>query len=260
MIEQLRSLGLSDLEARIYLVLHEEPHLSGYEVAKRVSVSRTNVYAALRVLTDKGFCRSIEADPVLYDAVPIGQLIRMLKSQFEQTAKALVEELDAPPKAAPAFYTWKGEQALQTAIRRLIANADRSIVVDIWSEDVHWVEEALMEAQQRGINVILITIGEAGTGLSNVIVHQRSEEWAQVISRKFSVLCDGRAALIGSFGKSLKLSALETDHPSVIELLNNAFFHDVIADRIEQDFGRELEEKYGRHYERIIGPYRGMLE
>lgn len=54
MIDELRSIGLSDLEARIYLALHESPEMSGYEVAKRVSVSRSNVYAALRAMTDKG--------------------------------------------------------------------------------------------------------------------------------------------------------------------------------------------------------------
>lgn len=44
MIEALRKLGLSDLEARCYLALHGQPPSSGYEVAKQVSVSRSNVY------------------------------------------------------------------------------------------------------------------------------------------------------------------------------------------------------------------------
>lgn len=35
MIDELRKIGLSDLEARCYLVLHEDPKISGYEVAKK---------------------------------------------------------------------------------------------------------------------------------------------------------------------------------------------------------------------------------
>lgn len=260
MIDQLRKIGLSDLEARCYLALHEEPKISGYEVAKKVSVSRSNVYAALRSLTDKGMCRAVEAEPVLYDAVPIEQLVRLLKTDFEQTSRTLLEQLQSPPRTSASFYNWQGDKALETTIRRLVSNADTSIVADIWAEDAGWFEEALLEAERRGVAVTVISIGECHTRLQHVLVHRRSDEWKHIDSRRFSILCDSRSALIGSFGKSVKLSALETDHPSVVELLQNGFYHDVIMEQIEQDFGNELAEKYGRHYDKIINPYRELLE
>ena len=260
MIDELRSIGLSDLEARIYLALHESPEMSGYEVAKRVSVSRSNVYAALRAMTDKGVCRTIEADPVLYDAVPIGQVGKTLKTQFDQNARMLLEELNAPPKSSPSFYSWKGDQALRKAIDRLAANAEKSIVVDLWSEDVHWMSEALSEAERRGVRVVAIVIGESGLSLKHVIEHKRSEAWQQAQSRKFSMLCDSKSALIGSFGRSLRLTALETDHPSIIELLQNGLYHDLVMERIEEDFAAELSDQYGSDYERIISPFRELLE
>jgi sugar-specific transcriptional regulator TrmB len=255
MIDELRKIGLSDLEARCYMVLHEEPNITGYEVAKQVSISRTNVYAALRSLTEKGMCRVIEAEPVLYDAVPIDQLIRLLKSDFEQTAETLLNHLKSPPRMSTSFYNWQGNNAIETAIRRLVANADQSIVVDIWSEDIHWVEASLLEAEQRGVQVTLIVMGECNTPLSNVHTHKRNEAWP-VESRKFSILCDLQSTLIGSFGSALKLSALETNHPSIVELLQNGFYHDIVMEQIEQDFDKQLTEKYGKHYESIIGSYR----
>lgn len=256
MIDELRKIGLSDLEARCYLVLHEDPKISGYEVAKKVSVSRTNVYAALRSLTEKGICRVIESEPVLYDAVPIEQLIRLLKSDFEQTTRVLQEQLSAAPKTPPSFYSWQGDKAIETAIRRLVANADKSIVADIWSEDVHWVEEPLLEAEKRGVAVTLISIGECTTSLKHVLIHKRSAEWSTVRARKFSLLCDARSALLGSFGRGLKPTVLETDHPSLIELLQNAFYHDLVMEQMERDFGPELDEKYGKDYESILHPYK----
>ncbi|WP_102272040.1 TrmB family transcriptional regulator [Cytobacillus massiliigabonensis] len=259
MIDQLRKIGLSDLEARCYLTLYEEPDLSGYEIAKRVSVSRTNVYAALRALKDKGMCRTIEANPVLYTPVPIDEMVRLLQTDFEQTAKILVEELRTPPKSASSFYNWQGDKALETVIRRVISNADKHILVDIWSEDVHWIEESLAEAEKRGVDVTLIVIGESHTSLKHVITHKRSEEWDQMESRKFSILCDSQAAVIGSFGKAYKLSALETDHPSITELLKNDFYHDLVMKQIEEDFKAELDEKYGTDYENIIQRYKEIL-
>lgn len=104
----------------------------------------------------------------------------------------------------------------------MIANAEMIIVVDIWSEDLHWIEEALLEAESRGITVILIIIGACQLPLINIFVHARDEEWP-TDERKFSVLCDSCSAILGSFGSAIKPSALETDHPAVIETLKNAF-------------------------------------
>lgn len=260
MIHQLRKIGLSELEARCYLALYEEANLSGYEVAKRVSVSRTNVYSALRSLTDKGMCRAIESDPILYNAVPIEQLLRLLKSDFEKSAEILLEELRSPPQDAGFFYNLQGEKALKKTIKRLVSNANESIVVDIWAEDIHWVEDSLLAAEKRGVKVVLITIGECNSLLKNILTHKRSDEWNQVRSRKFSILCDASCAIVGSFGKQIKLSALETNHPSIIEILKNEFYHDVVMGQIEQDFTHELQEKYGDHYKNIIANYLEILK
>ncbi|GIO14818.1 hypothetical protein J19TS2_43730 [Cohnella xylanilytica] len=254
MIERLKKLGLSELEARCYLELHEESNMSGYEVAKRVSVSRTNVYAALRSLADKGMCRTIEGDPVLYAAVPIEQVVRYLRSEFDRTADVLVSELK-PPKAAPAFYNWQGEDKLRMAAGRLIASAQASVVVDIWAEDLPFFEEALAEAESRGVSVLVVTLGPAGTRLKNVFVHKRME-WPDVASRSFSILCDGSRAILGAFGESLKLTALETDHPSIAYMLLSAFYHDLIMMEAEKDFGPQLAAAYGEHYEKITGRFR----
>lgn len=256
MITELRKIGLSDLEARCYLTLHEESSLSGYEVAKRVSVSRTNVYAALRSLTDKGICRVTESEPILYGAVPIDQLIKVMKSDFEQTSKNLLEQLKPAPKISNSFYTWRGTEEIQLAIRRLVANASKTIVVDIWSEDFHRVEKSLLEAENRGVAVTVVLIGEANTMLKNVLNHHRSEEWNEFELRKFSILCDAESALLGSFGKSYKLTALETNHPSLIELLQNGFYHDLVMETVEKDFKHDIEKRYGQGYETILLPYK----
>ncbi|EEL49938.1 MULTISPECIES: TrmB family transcriptional regulator [Bacillus cereus group] len=255
MIDLLKKIGLSDLEARCYLTLHEESNLSGYEVAKRVSVSRTNVYAALWSLTDKGACRSIEGETALYNAVPIEQLIRLFQVEFEKTSKDLINQLKTPPKPTPAFYNWQGGNALDKAVRRIIVNAETSIVVDVWSEDLHHIEEALLVAEKKGVSVILITMGACKTSLKHVFQHYRGEEWPAE-ERKFSILCDSSLALIGSFEGEMKPSALETNHPSVIEVIKNAFYHDMMMQHIEEDFGKEFQEKYGENYRKMLSYFK----
>ncbi|SFJ96165.1 TrmB family transcriptional regulator [Brevibacillus centrosporus] len=255
MIDLLNKIGLTDLEARCYLTLHEEPNLSGYEVAKRVTVSRSNVYSALRSLTEKGACRYIDGEPVRYDAVPIEQLVRHLQIEFEQTTKSLIDQLKTPRKNENSFYNWQGDHQIKTAIHRVIANAKSIIVADLWSDDLHWVEEGLLEAEKRGVIVVLVVIGECQTSLKNVFVHVRSDDWTISMARKFSILCDSETALLGGFGGDAKLTALETSQPAIIEMLKTAFYHDIIMQHIERDFAQVLVEKYGEKYHKILDYY-----
>ncbi|UUZ95591.1 hypothetical protein LJK87_14800 [Paenibacillus sp. P25] len=255
LLDLLKRIGLSDLEARCYVALNEEKSLTGYEVAKRVSVSRTNVYSALRSLMDKGACRLIEGDPVQYDAVPIEQLVRHLRSEFDQTSERLVQELKAPARDTSSFYNWQGTRALEQAIGRLAANAEHTIIADVWAEDLIHMEDSLLAAQRRGVNVILISLGPVQTRLDQTFIHKRIDGATADTPRKFSLLCDSRSALIGGFGGDLKPSALESDHPSICEILKNEFFHDLLMIRIEADFGPRLTEKYGHGYERLREEY-----
>ncbi|QQE78334.1 TrmB family transcriptional regulator [Alicyclobacillus sp. SO9] len=247
MIEYLRRIGLSELEARCYLTLHVDSPLSGYEVAKRVSVSRTNVYSALRSLVDKGGCRIIDGHPTLYDAVPINQFIGLLKSEFEQTARVLSSKLKTSARHAPGFYSWKGSDPVNRAIRRLIVNATQLIVVDAWAEDLPPIEETLLEAEAHGITVVVVTLGEFRTPLKNIVQHM-AYDIPSDMPRKFSLLCDSHASIIANFGGDMNPSALETEHSGVADILKNAFYHDLIMHHIEADFGPELTARYGHQY------------
>lgn len=247
MIEALRKLGLSDLEARCYLALHGQPPSSGYEVAKQVSVSRSNVYAALRGLVDKGICRAVEGEPITFAAIPIGQVIKLLQSEFEDTARLLASELQDQPVMPPFFSNWKGNQQVDLAIRRLAANAGNEILADLWAEDLHFVEEPLLAAERRGTAVHLMVIGETPTELSRVIVHSVPPGGPQK-SRNFSILLDKETAILGSFSRHTPASALESNHPAVLNMLQTSYFHDVVMMRIEKDFAAELELRYGKDY------------
>ncbi|MNO01555.1 hypothetical protein D3C81_2217230 [compost metagenome] len=59
---------------------------------------------------------------------------------------------------------------------------------------------------------------------------------------------DKETALLGSFSRTAPASALESNHPAVLNVLQTAYFHDVVMMRVEQDFSGELEARYGKDY------------
>ncbi len=55
LLHHLRNLGFTEMEAKVMVELSRQNAASGYEVAKRLGASRSNVYAALqRLVPGKG--------------------------------------------------------------------------------------------------------------------------------------------------------------------------------------------------------------
>ena len=246
MIEHLKRIGLTELEAKCYLTLVEHGEQTGYEVAKNISASRSNVYASLNSLNRKGASRVIEGKSTSYSAVPIKELISKLQLEFKQSAKILNEEIkiEADTQKQYHFYNTQGLEAIQAIVKRSIAHAKKEITVDIDSKDVHYFLELLEEAEKKGIKVTLITLEEIETSLSNVIVDLPSDSPSNDLT-SFSMLFDEKKVIIGSLDNRLVPSAVETKHPALIQEVKLAIRHDLIMERLKKDFGDQFIEKYG---------------
>ena len=86
-IEYLMHFGLSRQEALIYRKLLEGGKKTGYEIARDTGISRSNAYASLAAMVEKGAAYLVEGDAKRY--IPIvpqefcGNRIRRLEKELE---------------------------------------------------------------------------------------------------------------------------------------------------------------------------------
>lgn len=247
MIDHLKKIGLTELEAKCYLALIESNEQTGYEVAKNISSSRSNVYAALNSLHKKGACQVIEGKSTAYVAVPIDELISKLQLEFKQASKILTDEIKREKQTSFHFYNTQGLEAVQSVIKRSIGHAQESIVVDVFPEDLTYILPLLEEAQERGLEVTLITFKNVETSLKNIVIDApvviHDEDFTS-----FNMLFDQKKAIIGSFDGRLVPSAVETKHPALIQEIKLGIKHDIMIEKIRNDFGEEIEAKYGKNF------------
>lgn len=59
-VDLLEKVGLTKLQAKVYLLLVRDPGLSVSELAREVKITRTTIYAVLNVLESKGLATSID--------------------------------------------------------------------------------------------------------------------------------------------------------------------------------------------------------
>jgi len=90
----LRALGLTELEANVYLKLLEFRRSGVTKLAKAVKVTRTQLYPLLEKLIEKGYVAKVDHNPAVYSVTEPQKMETMLERWLVEQTK-LVNEVRA---------------------------------------------------------------------------------------------------------------------------------------------------------------------
>ena len=90
--DDLTFFGLTRQEAVIYTTLLSHGEMTGYEVSKETGISRSNVYAALSNLADKGAAYLIQGDSTKYLPVDVQTFTSNVLKDLQQKADYIKEQ------------------------------------------------------------------------------------------------------------------------------------------------------------------------
>ena len=85
------SLGLSEIDARVYIHLATKGPALARDIMKELMVKNRQVYRSLRKLQDKGTVRTNNEHPARFSALPFEEVVDMLIELKEGQAKTLQE-------------------------------------------------------------------------------------------------------------------------------------------------------------------------
>jgi len=145
MITQLKTLGLTDKEARVYLAALELGTSSVQKIARKAGVNRATTYVMIDMLTQKGLVTSYKQDKkTYYAATHPAQLLRLLeqkkvdlKEKEKELKKDLLPELLSIHNIAgnkPKVRFFEGEKGLE-AIRNDIVESKPKIIIEFINLD-----------------------------------------------------------------------------------------------------------------------------
>lgn len=250
-------LGFTELESKCLIVLAENKELTGYEVAKKLGSSRSNVYASLQNLQDSGLILCSVGEPKIYQSLPLEEMENIIQEKMNDSFNYLRNHFPLFLRKLDNFYTLDGEKQVFERTRLELAKAKKEILADIWTEEADLFGDLLLEAEQNEVNVIVSSVGMANLPLKKVIIHGREEAWQEKGWRKFSYVIDRQVAILGVRGNGYATKALLTEHPAMVMLLLNNFFHDLVIHEIMSDMKDEVLQRYGRNFEEVYKKYTG---
>jgi sugar-specific transcriptional regulator TrmB len=87
----LRVVGLTNLEANVYIKLLQMGHTKVTSLARRTGVTRTQLYPLLEKLVEKGFIKESKGRPTTYSVVEPEKLMIILEKWIKEQNKAIRE-------------------------------------------------------------------------------------------------------------------------------------------------------------------------
>ena len=156
-IDCLIDFGLTRQEASVYAALLNHGDMTGYEVAKDTGISRSNIYAALTALTEKGAAYLVEGEATKYRPVEIGQFTANRIGELSK--KAVWLEKHGPRKipATDGYITIVGAKNICNKIQEMLEKTEFRLYLMAPVEIVRDYEAVLARLISEGKKIVLLT-------------------------------------------------------------------------------------------------------
>lgn len=155
--EALKNLGFTQQEATLYIKLCQHESMTGYEAAKTSGISRSNAYASLSNLVDKGYAYTIDGNPLHYVAVTKDDLLANARRDFERTIQIIDDKLITAPLVNEPYITVIGEKAILDKMTNIIEQASERIYISVNAAILHQLVSPLTEACKRQLKVVILS-------------------------------------------------------------------------------------------------------
>lgn len=240
-VELLMSFGLTRQEARVYVLLLGEGALSGYEAAKRLGISRSNAYAALAGLVDKGAAYMAEEQSVQYHAVSIKEFCSNKVHYMEELSETLERQIPKQKQEDAKYLTIRGRRHIEDKFRNMLKETKERVYLSVSASVADLFRDELLELIAQKKKVVLLT--EEDYVLDGAIIYrtsnlQDSEEVTsgceKNVDGQIRLITDSSYALTGELQEEETSACLYSANPNLVRLLKDALANEIKLIEIEK--------------------------
>lgn len=210
----LKNLNFTKQEAQIFVALSKEGSLTGYEAAKVSGISRSNAYATLQSLVDKGYAYAIEGNPVKYSAISKDDLINNSKREFERNMAIIENELATEKNAENPFITIEKEINILNKIENLISLTQHRLYFSANSHIILHFAPILSQLAKDGIKVVILSEKQVLNG--QTIYYQSNTK------DTLKIIIDTKEILVGTL-----FQALNTQNETLVKIIREAMINEI---------------------------------
>lgn len=249
-------LGLTDLEAEIYVYLLQQSPATGYKIAKGLRRSFPSTYKALASLQAKGAILVDDGTSRRSRAVPPAEFLDQLENRFCERRQRAATAVAQLPKSAhdTRIYQLASVDQVYERSRSMLAECAERALVELFPEPLTALRDPIEKAAARGVDVTArLYRAESLAGVRLVQSPFGAENLRTFKSEWLALLIDGRQFLLAHLLKAGRgvVNAVWSANPTVARALydhaNSDFHHYAFRPRLETAASLdELRSEYRR--------------
>lgn len=250
LLADLRRLGFTESEGKIYVQLLRMPPSTAYEISKGANVPRPNTYHSLEALAQRGAVLPVSENPVRYVASPPHDFLTALSNQTRSLCTDLAGRLEALSPSADDQYVWTlhGEVSVHSKIETLIEGSRTSIWIKASDTVLRRHTEVLRKAAARGIDIFIVLFGpdpdEFRFGPTcRVYIHEGNGVRMGTTDNLFTLSIDHVETLTAAV--EAEVVASHTRNRPIVNLAESLVRHDYYMAEIFARFGPQIDEAFG---------------
>jgi len=251
-LADLKRLGFTEYEARIYVQLLRQSPSTAYEISKSTGVPRPNAYSALEALSQRAAVLPVSENPVRYVAADPQTFLNSVSRQTSALCKDLGAKLSDLAPATKDQYVWMlwGEEAAHDKIDALINGSQHALLIKAASDILRRHKDALGRAAERGVEMLIVLFGTDAeefrfSDKCRVYLHEANGVRMGTTDNLFTIAADHEemvtAAVVG------EVIAAHTRNKPVVNLAESLVRHDFYMAEIFERFGDQIDAAFGQH-------------
>lgn len=245
-IDNLCKLYFTKLEAKIYVTLIKEGELSGYQIAKKINISRSSVYSALEPMYEKGIILSKTEGAQIYSAQNPVTLFERLRREYTQTAKAAEDVLKGfyNQNFEENFSNLKGFETVISNAKEVLKSAEKEICMNT-DLDIQLFRHEINELTKKGVRVIVFSFADLNCkGLDIESYMYKYDSCSEGAGTRIMLVADCNLTLVADTYKARGtwLGTL-TNNTLFTSIVTEHILHDIYQYKIRQKNGENIEKE-----------------
>ena len=214
-VERLMKFHLSRQEAQLYICLKENGNLTGYEASKISGISRSNVYAALNTLVEKGAALASEGTTLIYTAVDPKEFLDNKMKEFKEDREYIISWFPEKEKETKGYFTIQGSTNIKNKIFHMIKNCEMRLYFSAEADILKDYEDLILKTKQEGKKVVLMSNCDY-TGISTKFY------WDQPGRGQIRLITDSAFVLTGELTGNNTDTCLYSEQENLVTIMKDA--------------------------------------
>lgn len=256
LIDKLKEIGFNSYEAKTYVALLKKFPATGYEISKLANIPQSRTYDTLKVLEEKNIVVTSNTKPVSYTPIKPKQLLARYQKKMNSTLNYLEKHLpEVKENYNEPIITLTGKENIYNKIIEIIQNAKKEIYIEIWSQDFKIIEQELLNAYNRNVEVRIVGYDNFSSRFGLVFEHAFARDIEMSLDGRMIILAaddsEGVVGKISSLKEIQDPSIIWTQNRSIVFIIKEFIVHDMYLIDVEENLVEQMKYIYGKGFKRL---------